>query len=74
VLVSGLRMLLRSIGMLLTLDMIALAVMFGGGAVSLRCILMVLSSFVVFVSGHFRLVGCLLPAGRQIAYSNLVPW
>jgi hypothetical protein len=63
VLVSGLRMLLRSIGMLFTLGMIALAMMVGSGAVSLGRILVVLSGFVVFVFSHFRLVGCLLPAG-----------
>jgi hypothetical protein len=38
-------------------------VMFGGGAVSLGRVLVVLGGFVVFVSGHVRLIGCLLPAG-----------
>ena len=62
VLVSGLRMLLRSIGVLFTLCMIALAMMIGSGPVSLGRILVVLSGLVVFVFCHFRLVGCLLPA------------
>ena len=62
-LVSCLRVLLRSISMLLALGMVALAVMFGGSAVRLGRVLVVLSGFVMFVSGHVRLVGCLLPAG-----------
>jgi hypothetical protein len=57
-------MLLRSVSMLLTLGMITFAVMFGGGAVRLSRVLMVLGGFVMFVSGHFRLVGLFaLPAG-----------
>jgi hypothetical protein len=62
-LVSCLRVLLRSISLLLTLGMIALAVMFGGGAVRLGRVLVVFSGLVMFVSGHVRLIGCLLPAG-----------
>ena len=57
-LVSCLRMLLRSISMLFALGVITLAVMFGGGTVRLSCILVMLSGFVMFVSGHFRLVVC----------------
>jgi hypothetical protein len=73
VLMGGLRMLLCGIGVLLAFGMIALAVMFGGGAVSLGCTLMVFSSFVMFVLGHFSPRWLFAPSRRQIAHLNLVP-
>jgi hypothetical protein len=60
-LMGSLRMLNRGIRMLFTLGMIALAVMFSGSAVGLRCILVMLGGLVVLVSSHFRLFSCLLP-------------
>jgi hypothetical protein len=50
--VSGLRVLLSALRMLFGVGMIALAVQFSGGTVCLRGILVVIGSFVVFVSCH----------------------
>lgn len=73
VLVGGLRVLLGTLGMFLALGMIAFAVVFGGGTVGLSCVFVVLSSFVVFVFGHFRLVRLFAPSRCQIAIFHLVP-
>jgi hypothetical protein len=62
VLARSLGMLLRTRRVLLALGVVALAVMFGSGAVSLGRVLVVLSSRVVFIFGHVRLVGCVLPS------------
>jgi hypothetical protein len=70
VLVSRLRMLLCSIGLLPALGMIALAVMLGGGAMRLGGVLVVLGSLVVFVFGHFSPHGLSAPSRRQIAHLN----
>ena len=56
-LMSGLRMLHRCARMFLTLRMIALAVMFGSRAMSLRRVLMMLGSLIVLVLSHFCLFG-----------------
>jgi hypothetical protein len=58
VLVSGLRMLLRSIGVLLTFGVVALTVMFGGGTMCLGSVFVVFGSLVVLVFSHGILVGC----------------
>jgi hypothetical protein len=67
-------MLLRSISMLFALGVITLAVMFGGGTGRLSCILVMLSGFVMFVSGHFRLVVCCsqLASNRLAHFSDLL--
>jgi hypothetical protein len=39
--------------------------MFGSGTVGLGRVLVVLGGFVVFVSGHFCLPACSLPAGDK---------
>jgi hypothetical protein len=52
VLMGRLRMLLGGVRMFLALGMIALTVMFSGGTMCLGSVLMVFSSFVVFISGH----------------------
>jgi len=57
-LICSLRMLLRSIGMLLAFGVIPLAVMFGGGTMCLGSVFVVFGSLVVFVSSHGILVGC----------------
>jgi hypothetical protein len=54
VLVGSLRVLSCRGGMLLALGVIAFAVMFGGGTMCFRCILVVLCSLVVLVFGHVR--------------------
>jgi hypothetical protein len=69
-LMGRLRMLLRSIGLLLALGMIALAVMFGGGAMSLGRVLVVFGCFIMFVSGHILPPGLFAPSRHQIAKAN----
>ena len=59
---------------LLTLGMIALAVMFGSGAVGLRRVLVMLGGLVVLVSSHFSPLWRLLPQrGYQTADAPFVP-
>jgi len=53
-LVGGLRMLLGDIRMFLALGMVALAMVFSSGTVSLRSIFVMLGSLVMFVSSHFN--------------------
>ena len=53
-LVGGLRMLLGDIRMFLALCMVALAMVFSSGTVSLRSIFVMLGSLVMFVSSHFH--------------------
>ena len=64
VLMGGLRMLLCSGRVLLALGVVALAMAFRSGPVCLGSILVVLRSFVVFVSCHGRFPFALLPAGE----------
>lgn len=54
VLARSLRMLLRGLGVLFTLDVVTLAMVFGGGSVRLRSILVMFSSLVVFFLRHDR--------------------
>ena len=56
-LIGGLRVLLRAACVFLALGMVALAVVFGSGTVGLGGVFVMFGSFVVFVSGHFSLVG-----------------
>ena len=51
-LMSGLRMLHRSARVFLALRMVALAVMFGSGAMGLRRVLVMLGGLIVLVSSH----------------------
>ena len=53
-LVGGLRMLLGDIRMFLALGMVALAMVFSSGTVSLRSIFVMLGSPVMFVSRHLN--------------------
>src|ERR1700704_5764914 len=64
-LIGGLRVLLRAACMFLTLGMIALAVVFGSRPVRLGGVFVIFGSFVVFISRHFSLVRCELPAGTK---------
>jgi hypothetical protein len=73
VLMSRLRMLLCSIGLLLALGVIAFAVVLGGAAMRLGGVLVVLGSLVVFVSGHGLPRWLSAPSRRQIGYLGLVP-
>jgi hypothetical protein len=57
VLVSGLGMLLGARRVFLSLDVVALAVMFGSGAMRFSSVFVVFGSLVVFVFGHKILVG-----------------
>jgi hypothetical protein len=57
VLVSGLRMLLRARRMFLALGMVALAVVFGGGAMGLGGVFVMFGGLVVFVFSHGILLG-----------------
>ena len=52
-LIRSLRMLLSTGGVFLTLGMVTLAMMFGGGTVGLGGVFVMFGCFVVFVSGHF---------------------
>jgi hypothetical protein len=61
----SLRVLFGAARVLLALGVVALAVMFGGGTMSLGSIFVVFGSLVVFVLGHGILVGCSLPAGTN---------
>jgi hypothetical protein len=63
-------MLLGACGMLLALGVIAPAVVFGGGTVSLGSVFVMLGSFVVFFFGHVVLVGWQLPVGTNPAYAS----
>jgi hypothetical protein len=56
-LMSGLRMLLGARRVFLSLGVVALAVMFGSGAMGLGSGFVVFRSLVVFVFGHKILVG-----------------
>jgi hypothetical protein len=58
VLMGSLRMLLRSIGVLFAFGVVALAMVFGSRTVRFSCVLVVLRSLVVLISGHARLLGC----------------
>jgi hypothetical protein len=62
-LMGGLRMLLRTLGMLFALRMIALAMMFGGRTMRLGGVFVMFGCPVVFVSCHLRApcVVCQLP-------------
>ena len=60
-LMSGLRMLHGSARVLLALRMVALAVMFGSRAMSLRRVLVMLGSLIVLVLSHFCLFGEFAP-------------
>jgi hypothetical protein len=73
VLVGGLRVLLRSISLLFTVGVVALAVMFRRRTVRLSRVLVVLSGFVMFVSRHFPPRWLFAPSRHQIAYLSLVP-
>lgn len=64
-LVRTLRMLLRTGRVFLALGVVALAVMFSGGAMGLCGVFVMFGSLVVLVSGHEILVGCQLPAGAN---------
>ena len=57
VLVSGLGMLLGARRVFLSLDVIALAVVVGSGAMGLGSVFVVFGSLVMFVFGHEILVG-----------------
>jgi hypothetical protein len=72
-LVGRLRMLLCGIRMLLTLGVIALAVMFGRGTVCLSRIFMVFGCLVMFISSHCKPLGCLLPVGFELTWAPIVP-
>jgi hypothetical protein len=61
VLVCRLRMLLGAVGVFLTLHVIALAVVFRGGAMRLGGIFVVLGSLAVFVLCHLRFLLFQLP-------------
>lgn len=65
VLMSSLRMLLGGGRMLLTLGMVALAVVFRSGPVCLGRVLVVLGGFVVFVSSHGRFLRRFAPSARS---------
>jgi hypothetical protein len=73
-----LAVLTRSLGMLLgicrvffALRVIALAMMFGGGAVSSRGILVMLGCLVMFVFGHQVFSGLLRGEDKHSTHSNL---
>ena len=53
-LIRSLRMLLSTGGVFLTLGMVTLAMMFGGGTVGLGGVFVMFGCFVVFVSGHCK--------------------
>jgi hypothetical protein len=74
-LVGRLRVLLGACGVFLPLGMIALAVMFSGGSMGLGRAFVMFCCFVVFVSGHFAILGVWLPAlGPQTAAHGIVPF
>jgi hypothetical protein len=64
-LVRSLRMLLGTDRVFLTLGVVALAVMFGGGTMGLGGVFVVFGRLVVLVFGHEILVGCQLPVGTN---------
>jgi hypothetical protein len=65
-LVSGLRMLLRSIGVLFTLGMVTFAMMFGSRAMGLGRVFVMFSSLIVFVFSHLLPRWLFDPSPHQI--------
>jgi len=61
-LIRSLRMLLSTGGVFLTLGMVTLAMMFGGGTVGLGGVFVMFGCFVVFVSGHCKAPWLLAPS------------
>jgi hypothetical protein len=57
-LARGLGVLIGGCGMLLTLCMVALAMMFGCSAMGFSGILVMFGCFIVFVFGHLQCSGC----------------
>jgi len=72
-LVGGLRMLLGDIRMFLALGMVALAMVFSSGTVSLRSIFVMLGSLVMFVSSHFNPRRLSAPACASNLTMRIVP-
>jgi hypothetical protein len=74
VLMGGLRMLLRTLGMLLALRVIALAMVFGGGTMRLGGVFVMFSCLVVFVSCHLWAPWFSAPSRHQTAEAAIVPF
>jgi hypothetical protein len=72
-LVCSLRVLFGTARVLLALDMVALAVMFGGGTMCLGSVFVMFGSLIVFISSHGILFGCQSLTKRKLAVSESVP-
>ena len=72
-LLGGLRVLFRGARVLLTLGMIALAMVFSSGTVRLGGVFVMFGSLVVLVFSHLSLVGCQLPVSNNPWILRIVP-
>jgi hypothetical protein len=74
-LVGRLRVLFGACGVFFPLGMIAFAVMFSGRSMGLGSVFVMFCCFVVFVSGHFAILGLGPPVLRpQAAAHGIVPF
>jgi len=72
-LIGGLRMLLRTLGVLFPLGVIALAMMLGCSAMRLGRVFVVLGGLVMFVACHCTAPYRLLPAATKSPARQMVP-
>ena len=72
-LIGGLRMLLRSIRVLLALGVVALTMVLGGGTVCLGRVFVMFGGLVVLVSCHDKPRLLFAPSGQQSGGEEIVP-